>query len=233
MIFIALIFLFSNCKKEETPIIDPPQDFTKECNEFAALGDFLLLDSSKNFIPYQENIQRVIFSDSLGNEFIGNVTFYETSLNQTWNGIETACPLDTSIQVTYNWKTETKRIDLEFPDLDIRLFVAVRTNISSNDYSQKLFGDFCNVVLLHPVSANSSNSQLLIVLDARTHPLYEGIITSTLPSLTLHGKEFNDVFFEEVPGTQNDFQLYYNSEVGVVGFENEDKSISLKFERVE
>jgi hypothetical protein len=205
-----------------------------ECENISKLGDILTLEESKKFLPYPDSISKVIFTNSQGEEFVGKVSFYNTRIVDAFTGGFYPCPIDSQIQIRYEWKPEVKVITIEIDNLDMRLQVRINPIIDNEDLSQKLVADICHIVLDTPRNATAPNSQMIIIVNKRTHPNPYESYTEYHDEYKIHGKVYEKVYIK-TPDINEDFELYFSNQVGIVGFKGEinGNNIDLKFDRIE
>lgn len=205
----------------------------EECLELATLDTLLLLETSKAFIPIEESASKIIFSDADGNEYTGNINYNINSISTTSQSSATPCPVDNSIDIFLRWHGESKSIEFEIEELDVRLLARLRATYQTNNYPDLTYYDIANVVLQTPIESTQPNAQIVVLVNPRNHPDTQGgNLAEKIETLMLHGKEFNDVYLNS-PSDEDEFKIYYNEEVGFVGFERAIDSLSLKFERIE
>lgn len=216
---------------EETPI---------DCTETIDLGEFLLTESSLDFWPYNSSISKVVFSDNLGNEFVGEITKYSENF-ATLNSEEEVDNMGTLIDCTFRSKTQFLSMRFELTELDLTIFLRLSISVTRKEVfdgiittplDDVLLNDRFSLGLTTPIGETNPNSQYVIIVDARNHPV---AMTEYPNSETyeFHGKVFQEVYHIEDEIEEGKFNLFYNAEFGVIGVESADKSISLKYERVE
>jgi hypothetical protein len=205
-----------------------------ECENISKLGDILTLEESKKFLSYPDSISKVIFTNSQGEEFEGKVNFYKTSITNAFTGALNPCPIDSQIQIRYEWMPEIKVIIIQIDTLDILLQVSIRPIMYNEDLSQKLVADICHLVLFTPINATTPNSQMIIIVNQRTHPNPYESYTEYHDEYKIHGKVYEKVYIE-TPNINEEFKLYFSNQVGIVGFKGEinGNNIDLKFDRIE
>lgn len=229
-----LLFLFSCDNDDAGP---------SSCIENPDLGDFFLLDSSKDFVPYGDEELVLIFSDSLGNEYKGNYipgAFEACEVLSAYNigqSGSNGCP------ISFSRECQMSRIVFEdFGGLEIQMFLSMDVSYSV-EAEEAIFRDFINITIFegdpeNPGSIQSNQSGgFLITIDSRTddRAIVLLIAADFQPMFGLHDEIYENVYLEADLGSDvvEIFDLYFSQEVGLVGFENIDKSISLKFERIE
>ena len=236
LIFLLLLTLFS-CKKKDCLENEIKE---VECPETIDLGEFFMSDESLNFIPYDDSIQRIIFSDSTGNEIIGEVIRFDLSLSQTTLDNEYVCPQDSTQKFEYILKRQWKGIEININELDIKLRFNLFVSVSRGDQisdalkPDSLFlAEYFNIHLQTPIDTiTSSNSRISITVNPRNHPI-ANIDTPNSDEYNLHGKEYYDVYHQTYPIQEGEYKILYNKSLGLIGIENHDKSTSIKYEYVE
>ncbi len=230
LLAIFIISSFSYCGNDDN---DLQQNLNQsECDELSNLGEFFLLDSSKFFIPYPDSISKIIFSDESGQEYDGIVTYYKNNSLPSFLSQPSPCPLDSTIEITYNWQTENINLYVEIEELDIQLRLIVSNRLAT-PVEQKLYSDFFNFILFSPINSTMPTAQMTVVVNQRTHPMPIESYAEIIENFEMDGNNYQDVYKEE-QSPSDDFELFYNKEVGIVGFRKiGTPSISIKFERIE
>lgn len=230
---LAFCFLTS-CKKDEVKIIEEGINTEEECAKESDLGTFYLLESSRKMIPYSEHVEKVIFSDSTGKEYTGEVISNRTIYYPRNSAEIYHCDFDSSLYISHNSKVEAKEFFLELKELDISISLSVRL-LNSPKYSikEQLFADYFKFTLKYPDPINSTYPTLNIITANRGHPNPSVTPNYLLVSpFFIHGRLFENVHMIRSEDVK-EFDLYYNKEIGIVGFKNTDRSIDLKYERTE
>ena len=232
-LFLFLLIIISSCGDDDMNQIEENLNLT-ECENISKLGEILTLEESKNFLPYPDSISKVIFTNSQGEEFEGKVNFYNTYITNAFTNAMNQCPIDSQIQIQYEWMPEIKDIYIQIDTLDIQLRISIRPIIYHEDYSQKLIADICQLVLTTPIDATTPNSQMIIIVNPRTHPNPYESYTEYHDEYQIHGKTYEQVYIE-TPNINEEFKLYFSNQVGIVGFKDEinGNNIDLKFDRIE
>lgn len=219
------ILLIVSCQKEEV-VPEPPY-----CPDKVDLGEFYMVESSKDFLPYDENVHRLIFSDSSGIEYIAERTKYTFGTGYVYFTRENPCEADTSQKFHYIAHTERKSINFVFESDDIKLLFRLAASVYPNYDGDMVYeSDAFNVVVVTPISSSKPHSQIGGTVNPKNYPLG----TKTLPnsdSFNIHDKTFLDVYHSTYEDEH--INIYYTEKEGLVALETTDKSISLKFERVE
>lgn len=236
LIFILLQVAVFSCSNDDS-------NGPLTCIEDPNLGDFFLLESSKGFVPYGEQELGLIFSDSLGNEYRGNYLPGEFETCEAVSSYSLDRVGSMECPINYLVECQTSRIIFEdFGGLEIQMMTSMSVDYSV-DKEEAIFSDYLYILFfesdpvypgnLHPLP----NSGLFINIDRRTDD--RAFILLTQANLDfmfdLHDKTFENVYSKDYlgPDVVQIFDLYFSRDVGIVGFENFDKSISLKFERIE
>ena len=227
-LFVFVMLFCLSCEEDDILILED-----ENCESEIELGEFPLLEESKSFIPYNEDITNIIFSDSLGKEYIGEVKNYNTGFTQAFRTENIVCNNDSSYSVRYLWSPEQKSIRVYFQELDIRISLTVRTILYQENYSNIQVADILNFVLFTPQDSGKPNSQMLIGVNERSHPMLYEDYSDFKQEFMIHGKLYNDVYIH--PNNLNEpFDLYYSDLEGIIGFRSQnDSKIDLKFVRVE
>lgn len=227
---IIVIFSFSYCGNDDN---DLQQNLNQnECDELSNLGEFFLLDSSKFFIPYPDSISKIIFSDESGQEYEGIVTSYTNNSLPSFLSQPSPCPVDSTLEITYNWIAESINYYVEIEELDIQIRLIVR-NLLASPKEQKLYSDFFNFILYSPINSTMPSAQMTIVVNQRTHPMPIESYDEIIENFEMDGNNYQNIYRKE-QSLSNDFELLYNTEIGIVGFKKiGNPSIRIKFERIE
>ena len=228
---ILFVFFFLSCNNDDDTM-ENPSDFQEECDELENLGRIALVPTSKSFIPYPDTVSKIIFSDATGNEFTAKVSSFTITFNPSGTTSFQPCPLDTNIFLQYNWEAENKHYAIEIEELNISAWVTVRATPWLEMPTERIFTDGANIVLFTPIGSSSPNAQIYALVDPRNHPLRQDEENEIMEEVTIHGMTFENVYFN-VPGNETQFRIYYNTEVGFVGFEREMDDLSIRFDRME
>lgn len=235
------LFIFSCANDDESD--------ERPCIENTEIGDFFMLESSKDFLPYPNEEAILIFSDSIGNEYRGVFTIREITSLETMSTYQIDPSKSWSTRCDYSYLRESKISEIIFPeleDLTFRFEFNVGATISENDeillsdrlaaYVLQSFPEVMSGIsgfqsLELSLVLNQRNNDQILEDDRYTHHI-------TYESFVIHDKPFENVYFWERDNVnenlkQFDYDAYYSEEIGLVAFENYDKSISLKFERIE
>lgn len=237
--FIFTIIAFSCSSGDE--VMKEDKEMEDDCPETIHYGEALLAEDSDLFIPYSDATERVILSDSLGNEFTANVTRFKHRVGPviSWPPIECNSSRD-----VHEWEYDAEGIHVDFviEELDIRLDVSLSASVrekkdlpSSIDtvgLDDLIYRDGLVFSSMKPINQGKI-SNLFIVANYRNYPDSPIIIKPFLKDVSIHGKQFSNVYYRDRELEDGQFKLYYSKEIGIVGLENSDKSISLKHERTE
>lgn len=239
--FILLLLLLS-CNNDEDLMTTPEtEEFICPADKYIGLVN--ILESSQLFLPYDTSMRNVVFSDTNGNEVIGEIVYHETFSNYTSLRDTFMCAQDSTQAYRVRYDSEARVMVLNIEDIDVsvrfQLFLSAESGSAYNidPPDTMLISDYLNVHVRTPIPEASSgsghpNSVLGIQVASRTNPFRR----QTEPDwneYTLHGKVFSNVYYNPFNIQEEKFNILYNQEVGLVGLENYDKSISLKFERIE
>lgn len=232
-LILILSIIISSCGDTDLNQIEENFNLT-ECDNISKLGDILTLEESKKFLSYPDSISKVIFTNSQGEEFEGKVKSYDTYITNALNRGFNQCPIDSQIQIQYEWRPEIKVINIQIDTLDILLQVSIRPIIYYEDFSQKLVADICHLVLFNSNDVTTPNSQMIITVNQRTHPNPYESYTEYHDEYQIHGINYEKVYIE-TPNIDKEFKLYYSNQVGIVGFKGEinGNTVDLKFDRIE
>jgi len=238
-IFIITILILITCQS----CINEPDDFVPlpDCPEIYSLGQFSMEESSLECFPFEEDMQRIIFSDEAGNEFAAEVEQANFGFNTLTNLTEEPCPEDENQTVQFSQQVESRSFTLFIESLDMRILLTMRANVLRKE--QLVFGDTTglddflltdgiNFTIIHPATTFTVNSQMSIIVNTRNHPFAS--IPLSESSVEINGVTFTDVFSDTLGNiASDDFDLHYTKTEGIVGIVRKDGTSSLKFERVE
>lgn len=214
LFFLSFVMLSCQTEPEET------------CPASIDLGLLNLLDSSAKAFPYKSDQVKLIFSDSLGHEYIGRV---ELS-GRPFAGIsgEVSCESNPNLKIPASGRMQiiTGFLSIEglagkfsirfhiFPDFerDPSKFMA---DVAFIDY---LEDDFALPGFLNA-----------IVIDKRTWPDIQIGSTGYASTFTIHNKNFKNVYIEKYSNPR----YYFTFEEGIVGFRFLGDHKSYKLERIE
>jgi len=237
-----LSFGFFSCNGDD-------QFDTMPCADSLEIGEFFMLDSSKDFLPYPDEDFAIIFSDSLGNEFRGEYFSRPYQLCTSISSYRSNPNDPNSEECEFTSQLECLSTVILFEALDsleIHFMMNVVARIEAG-VEEPLLNDFFTLLLyetgLEPTLGllQFDNGQLSVNINNRNEdtPINPIGLPSTYflsESFDIHDKTFTNVYYPNYNvffPPRVVFDLYYSEEIGLVGFENEDKSISLKFERFE
>ena len=222
LILLILQSIFIGCTKQACP------------DEYE-MGDFPLLNSTKELYPYKDSIVNIVFRDSMGDEVHATakrIGFNGLGITQT----ETECLDNPDETIAVYARTETILDFVSIPDLNIGFHVRFRVSPYLVKYEDNLVQDIATIDFLpfseYPDTAITFNiSQIIILLDQRNNPEIPPYTSTAIPSLTLLNKEFTNVY-SNINGN-NFIEFYYNNEVGIVGFKKIPTGSMYIFDRFE
>jgi len=222
--------LFAMCGKGE---IVEELGMTLECQR-VDMGSFDLLEGSKEIFPYPSQEINIVFSDSLGNEIvattsgtaIGYVKFFSSYI---------MCLEDSSALVNVSAAGEAMGTSVSIPALDIEFVIRYRVSPILNNYTEKLLSDVA-IISIRSISLSDSTyihpiPQMRIVLDIRTNPYGTQSSSMAEPSLFINMKEYLEVF-SNTTGIDV-IEIYYNHNLGIIGFREKATGVLYGFERFE
>lgn len=240
IILVIAIIILASCSKSESsePDTNNKDLFKLECEALNGPDEVLMtLSESKKFIPYPDSIKSIILSDSLGKELRGEVISYSTEIVQSQG--HKSCPLNKYIRPYYSWWRERTRLSIYFDSLELTIDIDVSPvwNFGSEDPYPVKVADFCrgNIWPLQSGNSNSNIGYFFAVVHPRDEPKLSEILTQLNPTFFLHGVKFTNVYTSYADDHPNmQYDMYYNSTQGLVGFKNsQNPSSSYKFERFE
>ncbi len=239
-LFFGLLFIGSySCSGDD--------DMT--CTDEESFGDFFLEEESKALYPYGDEELVLVFSDSLGNEVKGSYipqdfTFCIRRSPYTITNPENIIDVG---ECSYTVRVECRSSKIRFEDLGeleicIQMGSSVQVIYETEEVSQF---EFMTILLLGQGSSAQAdffvdgNGQLPLNIESLLDPTVGQNsleLYSFYEDFNLHDKSYSDVYttnYENISPQLEYVNIYYSNEIGLIGFENTDKSISLKFERVE
>lgn len=230
-VFLLLSFslLTIQCSKEE------PEELiynAEECALLADLGQVELNPDSKLFIPYPDDIEKLIFVDESGQEYVATVYEYTDEHIQNTISATKPCPIANGTLVEYHFQSVFKRLLLEFEELDIWMSISVSTTISPDSYESLLMADVANIYLGFG-EFGAANSAMTIVVDQRLHPMPYEDYSHYKKWHDVHGQIFRNVYVNDI-SLQEVFEIAYNTEIGLIGIRSiEELGIDLVYDRIE
>ncbi len=240
---LLFILFFLSCDKNDDQIV--PTITEVECPDVQELGSFDILDSSIGFIPYTSTNSKITFSDSVGNEVVGVITLDTTRMSRNRLPNEYVCEDDSTQFYHYFYDRGLRQVTLEIAEIDLKLHLTLTVFVSRGDQLQiepkdTLFiFDHLAVRIVTPIidtsstnSPSSLNGSFGIIVNSRNHPFS----TTSSPSIDVYdinGVNYPNVFFGSSEIEEDEFRVSYNIEHGIIGIENPDRSISLKYEFIE
>lgn len=222
LILLLLPYIIIGCTKQTA------------CPDEFEMGDFPLLNSTKELFPYKDSIVNIVFLDSLGDEvhaIAKRIGFngLGTSLAQT----ECLDNPDETIEVSSH--TETILDFVSIPALDIGFQVRFEASPNFIKYEDILVQDIANVRFTpfseFPDSLTYKISEIIILLDHRNNPEQPSNMSNSIPSVILLNKEFTNVYTNTIG--KDIVKFYYNNEKGIVGFKVLSNGTQYVFDRFE
>lgn len=231
-IFFILLAFFVSCNDDINEIEENLN--IEECEDIANIGEILMLESSKDFLPYSDTISKIIFTNSDGDEFIGNIIQDSTFIGSGFTIGTSPCPIDQDVNIQYRWMSEIRDVRIHIETVDIQIMLRIGPVIWGNDYSQKLIADIFSFVLFTPIESSLPNSQVSIIINERNYPNPVSSFSDYQDEFSIHDKIFEEVYIKN-PNPNEGFHLYYNTKFGIVGIKDSlnESIIDLKFERLE
>ena len=216
LISICSILLFSlGCRKTEV---------INECDK--TLDQYDLGNIALEFMPYSADTKCVIFSDSLGNEFEANINSYEDSYIKFIDQGNDACFPDKVYHFEARSISVYMTMNLINPGIAINFKIIALPQSTTNPEGPIRDELWLNITNFFRDPKGST----ALIIDKRSDET-AAASTPDFNEITVHDKLFKNVFVEDF--THSDYKIYLTKEEGLVAFENMDKSISLKLERIE
>ena len=226
-------------------ILSCSDDILDTCPEQVDLGDFYLAPNSVEFYPYDTSQHRqIVFSDSIGNEYIAAIRNYESGLRNFLNLTEFKCEDDTTQTYLCYYQPEYKVFEADLDEFNIQLRIALRVIVRKNQefrgsvnrdiLDDILLYDGVDVTLRTTIDSTNYSAGISIIANPRNNP--EPLSTALFRSeFILHNIVYSDVYYSRPPslGRKQKFFLYYNKTNGLIGIKIPDNQVSLKFERFE
>jgi hypothetical protein len=228
--FILLILLVSSCKSGKD----------NSCpNEVVDLGVFKLGNSALAFVPYNPDHQKIVFSDSLGNEFTADIVSNSTMIDTATIKDVFSCEGSGSKTVSFNYQIEKRYFKAIIEELDLAMEIELYFSSYIQELSEYLEDRnldsfrYDNILRLKVFEiSNDMNSQRIGYYAYSNYPPFY-VSPPDSDTYSIHGVEFLNVYHKNEPIENNSYNIYYTSEQGFVGIIKEDESISLKYERTE
>ena len=224
-IFSIISFLFlliiSSCKTKD-PINICEDEY---------VGEFRLLESSSISIPYSKNLN-LFFKDSIGNEKVFEFDFDNGGYYITDSPYSTPCDANSSLEkyLIANTDNYHYRIYETSPSNDLRFLISLcAIPFSLGTEIVKLSDQFIVTRFLE-ITPQTNNYDIALILMVNRRDLKEEEIDSfpkPIEELELQGKIFNKVY------TNIDSSLYYNYELGIIAFKDQEKNHLWVLEKME
>ncbi len=230
-----LFFHIVSCTHEAVKIIDEevPTDYSDECEELADLGEYTILETSKSFIPYEENIKRIVFLDSNSNEFVGLVRSYgDRTQGRTVSGVKSYCPLDSTISIRHHYRPVLRSISLEIREINVSILISIHPQLTPLSSEDRHITDKCYIFLNTPIGG-STKSHMSIVVDRRTNPMPNDDFSLYKTQVEIGNKIFKDVYINSIDEA-DDYEIMYNTHQGLISIrKTSEPQVHLVFDRVE
>jgi len=216
---ISVLFLTGCLKNEEN------------CETIGFLGEFELVQQSKEFIPYDDPLNSIIFSNIEGDEFEGKIEYNRLNTVLSLSGTE-QCPFDEDVEISYTSRKQTHSVEIIINELNIRLTLDVFTITEADHNADNPVADQFNLCM-QDIDSGITETCLMKTIEERNSDPY--IIHNPVKhdKFEIHGKEFCEVYSDE-ENQFTDYNLFYNMDLGIVAIRSKtDPSFSYKFERTE
>lgn len=207
-LIICTTLFFSCSKEEETEKIETVNG-----------GHINLLETSIEKFPYN-NPKGLIFIDDLGNEIAGTIAIVRTAFN-----IETTLIQIKNSTSQFYLERHKQHISTTIRIPDINREILIKSEIRDN------LSDYESIKLTDVMIINSSSIQgfhrdineIFIVVDERSMPGAFPNANQTIPTLTINGITFTDVYSNENNDT---FVIYFTFDQKIIGFKDKTTGIS-------
>jgi len=222
-LLLLCIFFISACQSD-----------LEKCEEAQHMGNFYMLQDSKSFLAYQENQTRVIFSDSLDTEYVGNINRYNTFLGLVLSSKTELCPYDEDIILEHRHNREVTVVEITFPELNLNILCNLSVMVDTEYNNSKEIYDELSIFLRNENSTSILTSMGINIQNR--NDFIPTVSTSVFhEDFDLLGRSYKNVFSHNDNYTiVEDYELYYNKTQGIVGFKSlVDPKFSYKFERIE
>ena len=217
MYLLLVIVIANSCSKDEGEPLNPePPD----CCDLEYIGDYTLMPSSRESIPYQSDAN-LIFKDDENNEI--TLTFREelNGLESTDNATTRACPCNPDFNQMIKAKGEAYSYFLTEPleTLNMRFLIAL--SIQPFYGEDMLTADILTVSLSDEQDNSSYSGLFNVLVDRRdlTDDFVSWYQTSPVDSIQILSKTFYNVFSDETGNT------WYNCENGLVAFKDRNETL--------
>lgn len=223
LIFLSVVFLITSCQSD-----------LERCEEIQHMGDFFLLKESKSFIPYQADHSKVIFSDSIGNEYEGLITRDYVFIGHVSSSANEPCPFDKSITLEHEYNAEKRTVQIIFEELNIVFNCCIQVNVKTEYNNSKESSDYLSVAYK---DNNGSNYLTTLNVNIQNRNGFTPTFSTSVfhESFEIHGKNYTNVYSHNNNfSIQDDYHLFYSEAQGIIGLKSLTNSeFSYKFERIE
>lgn len=222
LIIFVIVISFIGCDEHACP------------NEYE-MGAFQLLESTKNLFPYKDSVVQIVFRDSMQNEVIAIANRIGDVL-EGYTSSQRECLYNSAEQVLIRAQTQSISAIISISELDLKFSVSFRTSPNFNLYKDDYVADLGSVgfnrplVPLMPGMVFHFPPQIGILINQRNDP---DTHSSSFPMATdvLLDEVFENVYTNSIG--RDSMEIYYNHEIGLIGFKKKPDGALYVFERFE
>lgn len=223
--FLIALFLTTSCAKEKDESLINPS--APECCDVEHLGSFNLMPSSRESIPYQEDVN-LIFKNEFNNEVLFAFRNGLYGYDSTDNSTSQECPCNPAFNQTMKAKGDTYSYLLAEPQgtLNVRFYISLSVRMFHGE--ENLIADILDVSLSEEQDTSSYGGLYTLLVDRRN--LSDDYVKwyNTMPadSVEMLGKTFYNVYSDE------EGIAWYNYDKGLVAFKDRENKLWV-FDRIE
>lgn len=213
-LFVIFSFLFIGCEDDPLPV----EAVDRWACDFQ-LRKYTLSQSSIDVNKYKLG-DKVIFVDSNKNELILNVSSVKKSSDDL--GLTKMFVYDYKVKgdtAIFCYNADRLEIKLNTSDNIIRLKLGVYPKPYYDDPLSGKFSDYLHVYLFDQLEPFKSSGVFETIIDKKNNPDILNF-TKTISELTIYGKTFKDVMYNEFANAKN--YLWYTMSEGIIAFTDHD-----------
>lgn len=214
LVFLFLMsFIALSCKPEDA------------CPTFIDLGLLNLLDSSAAAFPYKSDQVKLVFSDSLGHEYTGNIELG----GRPFAGIsgDVRCKNNPGSKVPASGRMQVISAFLTIDGLAGKFSIRFHVFPDFESDPSKILADMAFIEYLED-DFTSPGFLNPIIIDKRTWPDVSLGGFEYVPTFTIHNKKIKNVYIDKFSNPH----YYFTFEEGIIGFRFLDGNKSYKLDRI-
>lgn len=196
------------------------------CEERIDLGSYSISDETKANFPFNQ-ASKVIVSDSLGIEYVGEIVVNSSSYSSN-KLTAIVCNNTPYLEfIVYDWTHEFRTVSINFEEIGVGIDVRIRLVGRINDNNEFQYGEKLSCTISEwGINSWWTEVSLPLMNTSLNPPLsFESEFYDTIK---IHDKVFTDVH-----GKEDNYNIYYNNEIGIIGFTEFIPYGTYKFERIE